>query len=107
MADWSAERGSGIPRDRVLVVFVHGGFWRRASTRRRSPTWPTPAPGSLRGPAVWNIEYPRVGMPGGGWPGTALAVSAACGAAVEEAARPAGRARRPFRGRAPRPVGCP
>ncbi len=25
---------------------------------------------AARGYAVWNIEYPRIGTPGGGWPGT-------------------------------------
>jgi acetyl esterase/lipase len=83
MSSWSAERlgsGSGSP----LVVFIHGGFWRArwdASTireiARRCAT--------ELGVAAWNLEYPRVGMDGGGWPGTGAAVRAAVSAAVAEA----------------------
>src|SRR6202012_3864309 len=72
---WSAERlgpRSGSP----LVVFIHGGFWRErgdASTireiARRCAT--------ELGVSAWNLEYPRIGMDGGGWPGTGEAVRAA------------------------------
>lgn len=50
------------------VVLVHGGFWRWGWDR----TLMTPLAHDLahRGVAVWNIEYRRVGQPGGGWPGT-------------------------------------
>jgi acetyl esterase/lipase len=82
-APWSAERlggASGSP----LVVFIHGGFWRArwdASTireiARRCAT--------ELGVAAWNLEYPRVGMDGGGWPGTGTAVRSGVAAALEEA----------------------
>jgi acetyl esterase/lipase len=81
---WSAERlgpRSGSP----LVVFIHGGFWRErwdASTireiARRCAT--------ELGVSAWNLEYPRIGMDGGGWPGTGEAVRAAVAAALHEAA---------------------
>ena len=82
---WSAER-FGDAEGPMLTVFVHGGFWR--------PRWAadTIAPlaracaAAAPHPWVWNIEYPRVGMPGGGWPGTAVAVREAVGAAVSAAA---------------------
>jgi acetyl esterase/lipase len=80
---WTAERlgsASGSP----LVVFIHGGFWRArwdASTireiARRCAT--------ELGVAAWNLEYPRVGMVGGGWPGTGAAVRSGVAAALQEA----------------------
>jgi acetyl esterase/lipase len=83
MAAWSAERlgpADGAP----LVVFIHGGFWRArwdASTireiARRCAT--------ELGVSAWNLEYPRVGMDGGGWPGTGEAVREAVAAALAEA----------------------
>jgi acetyl esterase/lipase len=87
---WSATQlgDAGGP---VLAVFIHGGFWRAryaADTIRPLALACADAP---PGPWVWNVEYPRVGMPGGGWPGTALAVAAAVGAAVAQAGgRPVG-----------------
>lgn len=58
-----------------VVMLLHGGFWRRrygldimhglADDLRR------------RGMAAWNVEYRRVGSPGGGWPGTFDDVAAA------------------------------
>jgi acetyl esterase/lipase len=50
------------------VILLHGGFWHRP--------WGLDlmfdVAGDLlrRGLAVWNLEYRRVGEPGGGWPGT-------------------------------------
>jgi acetyl esterase/lipase len=81
--DWSAER-LGDPDGTVVVVFIHGGFWRaRFGAETIAPL--ADACGQL-GHWVWNLEYPRVGMPGGGWPGTALAVQAAVNAAARAAA---------------------
>lgn len=59
----------------AAVVVVHGGFWRR----RYGCELMHPLAGALRdaGLAAWNIEYRRVGSPGGGWPGTLLDVAAA------------------------------
>lgn len=51
-----------------MVVLLHGGFWHHA--------WGLDLMFDLerdllaRGLAVWNLEYRRVGEPGGGWPGT-------------------------------------
>jgi dipeptidyl aminopeptidase/acylaminoacyl peptidase len=54
------------------VAFIHGGFWRaRFSADHIRPLAVACAEAGLH---AWNLEYPRVGMPGGGWPGTALAV---------------------------------
>jgi acetyl esterase/lipase len=82
-SSWSAERlgaASGSP----LVVFIHGGFWRArwdASTTREIAR----RCATELGVAAWNLEYPRVGMDGGGWPGTGAAVRSGVAAALEEA----------------------
>jgi acetyl esterase/lipase len=59
----------------AVVVLVHGGFWRIAHGLELM----RPMVGGLveRGLAVANIEYRRVGEPGGGWPGTLDDVAAA------------------------------
>jgi acetyl esterase/lipase len=51
-----------------LLIFIHGGFWRA----RRSLDYAGHLCAALaeRGFATWNIEYRRVGNPGGGFPGT-------------------------------------
>ena len=59
------------------------------------------------GYAVWNIEYRRVGQPGGGWPGTlddvAAAVDHLTDVTPDPSARPRPRRlRRPLSGRPPR-----
>jgi acetyl esterase/lipase len=83
--DWSAER-LGDPDGPLVAVFVHGGFWRaRWAADTIAPLARACSEMQPR-PWVWNLEYPRVGMRGGGWPGTALAVGTAVGAAVAEAA---------------------
>jgi acetyl esterase/lipase len=58
-----------------VVVLVHGGFW----WARFDRTLMTPLALDLvgRGWAAWNIEYRRVGEPGGGWPGTLADAAAA------------------------------
>ena len=58
-----------------VVVLVHGGFWRDAYDL--SLMDPLSADLVARGFATWNIEYRRLGEPGGGWPGTADDVAAA------------------------------
>jgi acetyl esterase/lipase len=80
---WSADR-LGDPGAEPLVVFIHGGFWR--AEYGADTIAPLAHACAAAGIAVWNIEYPRVGMPGGGWPGTAMAVREAVGSAVAEAA---------------------
>jgi acetyl esterase/lipase len=66
------------------VVFIHGGFWRAQFTA--DTIRPLAAACAEAGLRAWNLEYPRVGMQGGGWPGTALAVRDA----VDEALSVAG-----------------
>jgi acetyl esterase/lipase len=61
---WSVDRRGPRP----VVVLVHGGYWR---SRYRLDVMHALAGDLLRrGVAVWNLEYRRVGSPGGGWPGT-------------------------------------
>jgi acetyl esterase/lipase len=51
-----------------VVLFIHGGFWRSRYDLVHA--------GHLchalksAGVATWNVEYRRVGNPGGGWPGS-------------------------------------
>jgi acetyl esterase/lipase len=74
----------GDPDGDRFVVFIHGGFWRaRFGADHIEPL--ARACAAEPGFAVWNLEYPRVGMPGGGWPGTALAVREAVAVAREAA----------------------
>ncbi len=52
----------------AVVCLLHGGFWRMPYGKHQMA--PVAADLALRGYAVWNIEYRRVGCSGGGWPGT-------------------------------------
>jgi acetyl esterase/lipase len=84
--EWSADR-LGDPDGGVLAVFIHGGFWRaRYDASAIAALASGCADDAELGAWVWNIEYPRVGMAGGGWPGTGVAVADAVGAAVTAAA---------------------
>src|SRR5258706_6655693 len=58
-----------------VVILIHGGYWRA----RYGLDLMTGLAEDLaaRGVAAWNIEYRRVGNPGGGWPGTFLDVALA------------------------------
>jgi len=56
----------------VTVALVHGGFWREQYDR--SSTNPLAEALARDGFSVANLEYPRIGMPGGGWPGTGTSV---------------------------------
>jgi acetyl esterase/lipase len=58
----------------VTVALVHGGFWREEYDRAHLA--PLAEALSRDGFHVANLEYPRAGMPGGGWPGTGEAVLA-------------------------------
>jgi len=51
-----------------VVFFIHGGYWRA----KYDLTYAGHFCHALKstGIATWNIEYRRVGNPGGGWPGT-------------------------------------
>lgn len=60
------------------VVFIHGGCWLNAYGIGHSRALATAL--TWAGYAVWNIEYRRVGDPGGGWPGSFEDVQAALSA---------------------------
>jgi acetyl esterase/lipase len=83
VASWSADQ-LGDASGEVLVVFIHGGFWRERFTI--DAIAPLAVACGQLGLWAWNIEYPRIGMPGGGWPGTAIAVRDAVDGALEAAA---------------------
>jgi acetyl esterase/lipase len=51
-----------------LVIFIHGGYWR--AEYDLAHTGHLCAALTQAGFATWNIEYRRIGQPGGGWPGT-------------------------------------
>src|ERR1700674_3192823 len=51
-----------------LVMNIHGGFWRAKYDLAHAGH--LCAALTAKGVATWNIEYRRVGNPGGGWPGT-------------------------------------
>ncbi|QAY79681.1 alpha/beta hydrolase [Sphingosinicella sp. BN140058] len=59
-----------------VVVLVHGGCFKAAYATLRDLA---PIGDALKreGIATWNIEYRRLGQPGGGWPGTYQDVGAA------------------------------
>ena len=59
-----------------VVVLIHGGCFKAAYATLRDLA---PMGDALKaaGIATWNIEYRRVGQPGGGWPGTWLVVGSA------------------------------
>lgn len=56
------------PGPHPIVFFIHGGYWRA----KYGLTYAGHLCGALKkaGIATWNVEYRRVGNPGGGWPGT-------------------------------------
>jgi pimeloyl-ACP methyl ester carboxylesterase len=81
---WSADH-AGDPDAPIVVVFIHGGFWRALYGAEAIAPLAEAVAGWPPHPWAWIVEYPRVGLPGGGWPGTALAVRDAVGAAVQAA----------------------
>jgi acetyl esterase/lipase len=58
-----------------VVVVVHGGYWAAMWDRRQMTDVVDDLVG--RGYAVWNVEYRRIGEPGGAWPNTFADVAAA------------------------------
>ncbi len=59
----------------TVVILIHGGFWRaRFGLDLMDGLGDDLA---ARGIASWNVEYRRVGDPGGGWPGTLADVARA------------------------------
>ncbi len=63
-------------RPHPVVALLHGGCW-RAEYEGLPQTSTLAADLARRGYAVWNIEYRRLGEPGGGYPGTFQDVGAA------------------------------
>ncbi len=57
------------PRRARVVVVIHGGCWQAALPGLELMNG-VAADLRRRGYAVWNIEYRRLGSPGGGYPGT-------------------------------------
>ena len=51
-----------------VIIFIHGGFWKS----QYSLTHAGHLCAALKavGVATWNLEYRRIGDPGGGWPGS-------------------------------------
>jgi acetyl esterase/lipase len=64
------------PGPHPVAVLIHGGCFKAAYATLRDLA---PMADALKsaGIATWNIEYRRVGQPGGGWPGTYLDVGQA------------------------------
>src|SRR6516162_5280870 len=67
------------PRPHPLAIMIHGGFWRARYDLHHAATFC----GALAtaGFTTANLEYRRVGEPGGGWPGTLEDVKAAVASA--------------------------
>lgn len=63
------------PGPHPVVVFFHGGFW--LNQFDLSLSTPQALAAVDAGYATWNVEYRRVGDPGGGYPGTLADVAAA------------------------------
>ena len=51
-----------------VVITIHGGFWKAKYGLEEIS--PLDEDLTKRGYATWNVEYRRVGEPGGGWEGT-------------------------------------
>jgi len=58
------------PEQQVIgfAIFIHGGFWRAKYDLHHADEFCAAL--ADRGMTVANLEYRRVGQPGGGWPGT-------------------------------------
>ncbi|GHO85353.1 alpha/beta hydrolase family protein [Dictyobacter formicarum] len=63
------------PGPHPVVQLTHGGFWRKAYDLTLMHGLAEHL--VTQGIAAWNIEYRRIGNPGGAWPGTFLDVAAA------------------------------
>lgn len=63
------------PGPHPVVQLIHGGFWRKAYDLTLMHGMAEHL--VTQGMAAWNIEYRRIGNPGGAWPGTFLDVAAA------------------------------
>lgn len=59
---------------RPVVVLLHGGYWQNSFNRAEMTDLAKDL--ARIGYASWNLDYRRVGDPGGGWPNTAIDVAA-------------------------------
>lgn len=66
------------PGPHPVALLVHGGYWRAHYGLALMQDLGRDL--AERGIAAWNIEYRRVGNPGGGWPGTFLDLASAADA---------------------------
>ncbi|MFT4043315.1 MAG: alpha/beta hydrolase [Gordonia sp. (in: high G+C Gram-positive bacteria)] len=73
--NYCAADGTGLPPRIRPVVLVHGGYWSTEFGLTISSAVARHYAES--GALVWNVEYRRVGEPGGGWPATGRDVIAA------------------------------
>jgi acetyl esterase/lipase len=67
-----------LPTEKIshgILLFIHGGFWRAKYDLAHAGH--LCAALAKAGVAVWNLEYRRVGNPGGGWPGSLQDIAAA------------------------------
>jgi len=62
------------PGPHPIIVLVHGGCWMPQAARYLAAMGDELKKDGI---ASWNIEYRRIGQPGGGWPGTYLDVGRA------------------------------
>lgn len=82
---WDAADETG-QRGGVAIVLIHGGLWQVAYDRAHLR--PLGAALARNGWPVASVEYARVGMPGGGWPGTGDSVLAALAAVAADPSMP-------------------
>jgi acetyl esterase/lipase len=68
-------RVPGTAGPHPVVILIHGGYWRARYGLDLMDRLGDDL--AARGVANWNIEYRRVGEPGGGWPGTLRDVASA------------------------------
>lgn len=59
-----------------VIMYIHGGYWRAKYDLLHGGH--VCAALTRKGCATWNVEYRRVGNPGGGWPGTFEDVVSSC-----------------------------
>ncbi len=78
--------GAQAPGGPATLVLVHGGLWHAAYDRHQLD--PLAAAAARAGWHAVNVEYLRLGMPGGGWPGTARSALAGLQAVVDDPALP-------------------
>jgi acetyl esterase/lipase len=74
--------GWDVPDANATVALVHGGFWK--ATYDRLHVRPMANALAAQGFSVASLEYPRVGMQEGGWPGTVDSVFAALRAVLAD-----------------------